>query len=324
MLHRWAEKHYTSLERYSKSLPVVRKGHRSVVGEITMQADARRYIDVAREMGLIISIGRKWQNTKEGHVMARAPFDEDNVFKLSLAQRFLLLRILLEQDYSYLKALYELIATKAPTNDPNEFRKLVDSSIDILTTGERDAAKKQDLRAAKRRLWSWQGPERYYRESIRAIRLEWLLDLGLLVKWHQGVNYFALAPNTGKFLSTPTFDDKWMTEQYSQAFYDTFRDMFPQQMTTWNEKSEQDRTKLMKYYLRQAVETFRPARGIDKISASQFIDYAACILSTERGIVTSHDDVEKALVTFTAGSSHYRYVKMSTGADLGYIVRRHT
>lgn len=323
MLHRWAEKHYPSLERYSKTLPVVRKGHRPVVGEITGQEDALRYIDVAREMGLIISIGRKWQNTKEGHVMARVSSDKENVFKLSLAQRFLLLRLLLEKDYTYLRALYELIATKAPTNDPNAFRKQVESSIDILTAGQEDAAKKQDLRAAKRKLWKWRNAKRYYRENIRAIRLEWLLDLGLLVKWHQKVDYLDLAPNTGKFLSASTFDDRWMIEQYSQTFYDTFRDMFPQQTVTWNEESKQDRTKLMKYYLGRAVEMFSPTRGIDKISAWQFVNYTACILSTEKALVTSHGDVEKALVNLTADSSHYRYVKMTSSADLGYIVRRH-
>jgi len=322
VLYRWAEKHNTSLERYSKSLPVVRKRHLPVVGKITDEADARRYIDVAREMGLITSIGREWQSTKEGHVMARVPISEDNVFKLSLAQRFLLLRILLEKDYSYLRALYALIATKASTNDPSVFRKQVESSIDFLTARERSAAKKQALRVAKRKLWKWRDPERYYRESIRAPRFEWLLDLGLLAKWHQKVNYFALAPNTEKFFSASTFDARWMTEHYSQTFYDTFRDMFPQQTITWNKESEQDRTKLMKYYLGRAIEMFRPTRGIDKISAWQFINYVACILSTERGIVTGHDDVEKALVDLTADSSHYRYVKMTSGADLGYIVRK--
>lgn len=323
-LHRWAEKHRASLERYSKSLPVARKRHLSVVGRITGQPDARRYIDTAREMGLIISIGREWQNTKEGHIIARVPSAKDNVFKLSLAQRFLLLRLLLEKDYFYLRALYELIATKAPTNDSNEFRKQVESSIDFLLARERGAAKQQALRAAKRKLWEWHDSETYYRDHIRAPRLEWLLDLGLLIKWNQKVNYFALAPNSEKFFSASTFDARWMTEWYSQTFYDTFLDMFPRQTTTWNEKSEQDRTKLMRRYLAKAIEIFRPSRGLDKISAWQFTNYVACILSTKRGIVTSHDDVERALVTLTAGASGYRYVKMTSGADLGYIVRKHS
>jgi hypothetical protein len=64
--------------------------------------------------------------------------------------------------------------------------------------------------------------------------------------------------------------------------------------------------------------------SIDKISASQFLTFGVCTLLVETGVIASIAQLEKTLIDVTAESSRFRYVRMTSDVDTGYIVKRKT
>jgi hypothetical protein len=290
-----------------------------VVGEITGEGAARRYIEAGHEMGLIVPIGREWQNTKAGHVLIALRRGQ-NIFKLSLAQRFMFFHILLERDYLYLKTLFELLADEPGLDDIERFQQKVTSSIDGFVKRSKKTSEVVKLREAEKEIRGWTDPS-YYRDHIRATRLEWLLDLGILTKWNQHVNYLTFRPNTKDFFSSSDIQTKWLAEKYAETFYTCFQDAFSMKVIHWRNVRNPKRKALLTEYLEDATAIFRPNAQIDKISAWQFLNYASCLLLTEKGIIASQVELESALAAVAARFSGYRYVKMTSDVDIGYIVR---
>lgn len=89
----------------------------------------------------------------------------------------------------------------------------------------------------------------------------------------------------------------------------------------WRNVRNPNRKALLTEYLEDATAIFRPNAQIDKISAWQFLNYASCLLLTEKGIIASQVELESALAAVAARFSGYRYVKMTSDVDIGYIVR---
>ena len=313
------------MKAYSTTLPVSRRGGISVVGEITTKGKsteaANRYIDTAREMQLIVRIGREWQNTKTGNVLAALPSNK-NIFQLSMAQRFILLRTLLETDYLYLKVLIDLIPYRGQSNDPGRFRVEVSSCIENLLKQIKNPNEVQKLKKARKSMDDWESPESYYRENIRAPRLEWLVDLGIVTKWHQRVNYIALGPSASRFFVEPDLTTKWINANYAKAFHECFKEDLPKSKR-WTSLSEKSQQKFISKYIGRAMQIFRPSPKVDKISAWQFLTYTECMLLVEKGVIAAESDLERALVSLTAQSTKYRFVGMiRRKVDIGYIVLR--
>jgi hypothetical protein len=307
------------LESYSEHLPVNRRQKSRVVGAISVKKAAQRYIDTAKEMGLVIVLGREWQTTKTGHLLATVP-SNPNPFGLSMPQRFILFDVLARADYLYLSSLVRLILANDRADDPDHFKKEVISQIEISSKKSTNTDEIRGLRKIRESIDNWEDPDRYFREQIKAPRLEWLLDLGLLTRWNQRANYFTLRPGTANFFSKPNPDDKYFDENYASLFYDCFKGDLPPSKR-WEDVSRARRSLLLKKQLEYAVDIFKSA-SIDKISASQFLKFAVCMLLVEEGIIASTLQVERALIDLTAQSSKYRYVRMVSDIDIGYIVKK--
>jgi hypothetical protein len=270
-------------------------------------------------MGLVLPLGMECQNTKTGHLLAVVPSTR-NPFRLSMPQCFVLFGVLIQEDYLYLKTLVELIISKDRTNDYRQFRKRVLSYIDVACEKSKNPDELRELRKTRTSLLGWTSPEQYYREQIRAPLLEWLLDLGLLTKWNQQVDYLALRSGAEKFFSKTDFDEQWFGEEFTVNFQSCFKDELPQ-ATYWKDLSSTKQSLLLRRYLRKAIALFRPTRGVDKISTSQFLTYALCMLLTQEGIIASRKQLESALADLTRSSPKYRDVRMASHLDIGYIVR---
>ena len=333
-LYRWAKENRNDLEEYSASIPVSRRGRSLVVGEITISKNkkssdaASRYIETANHLGLIARIGAatgirgEWYNTKLGHVLAALP-GSANIFRLSIAQKFFFLGMLMKHDFLYLKVILSLI-DRGIQGKPDIFCKEVSSQLESLAKHSKDPRVIQEIRKTQKELLTWESPESYYREQILAPRLEWLVDLGMIVKWRQtrvknGVDYISLRPHSRQFFSTTDFDEKLIKKYYADRFYACFKEELPNS-TRWNEISSKKRRQLLNEYLERAMSTFAISRTVDKMSASQFLTFASALILTEKVVIVSESQLELALVEFTPGSA-YRYVRMTSGLDVGYIVR---
>jgi hypothetical protein len=289
------------------------------VGAISVKKAAQRYIDTAKEMDLVIILGREWQTTKTGQLLATLP-SNPNPFELSMPQRFVLFDVLARADYLYLRALVRLILANDRADDPEHFKKEVISQIDDGFKKTTNTDEIRELRKMRESMDNWEDPERYFREQIKAPRLEWLLDLGLLTRWNQRANYFTLRSGTSNFFSKSNPDDEYFDENYASCFYNCFEGDLPPSKR-WEDVSPGRRSLLLKKQLDHAVNIFKSA-SIDKISASQFLKFAVCILLVEEGIIASTLQVEKALIDLTAQSSKYRYVRMISDVDIGYILKK--
>jgi hypothetical protein len=307
------------LAEYCSTLHVSRRQGSRIVGAIATKEAARRYIGTAVEMGVMLPLGIECQNTKTGHLLAAVPSTK-NPFSLSMPQRLILLEALLRGDYLYLKTLVELILDKEDTNDYRQFRQRILSHIDSVVKESKNPDEIRQLRNTRKSLLSWKRPDRYYREDIRAPRLEWLLDLGLLTKWNQQVDYLALRSGADRFFSTADFDEQWFDEEFAGLFQSCFEDELPGP-SHWDDLPRTRQDFSLRKYLEKAMPLFRPARGVDKISISQFLTYTICMLLTEKGVIASRKQLESALADFTRSSSKYRDVRMTSGVDIGYIVR---
>jgi hypothetical protein len=319
VLDRRAKELERPLAEYCATLHVSRRQGSRIVGAIATKDAARRYIGTAVEIGLMLPLGIECQNTKTGHLLAAVPSTK-NPFSLSMPQRLILLEALLRGDYLYLRTLVELILNKEDTNDYKQFRNYVLSYIDGVVKESKNPDEIRQLRNTRKTLLSWHSPDTYYRENIRAPRLEWLLDLELLTKWNQQVDYLALRSGAEKFFSKTDFDDQWFGEEFAGVFQSCFKDKLPR-VTYWGDISSAQRNVLLGKYLEKAILLFRPTRGVDKISISQFLTYALCMLLTQEGLVASRKQLESALADLTRSSSRYRDVRMASHLDIGYIVR---
>ena len=89
----WAVDNRIPFRHYSLQLRIRRK--RKFVGEITTPGAAGRYLKVTEEMGLVTD-SKNVQISKIGKVINALKF-EGNPFNLSIGQRFLILRVLIEK-----------------------------------------------------------------------------------------------------------------------------------------------------------------------------------------------------------------------------------
>lgn len=299
------------LESYSSRLPVQRRKNDPVVGEITTLDAAKRYINSVREMGLIVQIANEWENTKIGNVIGALP-STPNVFELSLEQIFLLLRILLTTDYAYIKAIFEIIKEGQKVEDEaGIFQRKITAAF---------SAKFENI---KREILGWEKPHEYYMENIKAPRLEWLLDLKIVVRWNQKLEYVQFRPNFDVFFRGDILDNTWLNERYPSAFYTCFKDLFHKPVSDWSEIQPSRKEELLGFLLEQSLERFKPIKQINKISADQFFIFSSCRLVTEFGILSSYSELEEDLLESSAsGKLPYRYVRMVSEADRGYIVKR--
>jgi hypothetical protein len=322
----WATVNEGFLEKHCETLPVERKKPTKNPGSIRNDEGARRYVNVAKELGLLVQVARQWQNSKIGNVLRVLPAEE-NPFNLSLSQVFVLLKIILKKDYDYLKTVFDMskltFKLEAEENEWKVFQNRVKERFLDKTRATRSSKSVADLQNSMRRLLSWtKNPEKFYRESIKAPRLEWLMDLRLLENWDQKHEKCTFRED-GYMLFEPTFlSEQWLNNAYPSQFYASFNSLFARTPDRWEAISVRHKEELLQSFLDDSLTLFEPSDALPKISASQFFEYCTTMLLCKHLIICNYQSLEKDLAKYvTSGKSRYRFVKMISGDDLGYIVR---
>jgi len=319
---RWSHENVHSLSSYCSGLPVVRKLEQPIVGEITTNDSANRYVNTAREMGFVTRIVQEWQNTKMGNVLEALP-GTSNPFVLSLEQTFLLLKQLLVKDYDYLKTISEI--TRERMKISGEVICFMHKTKSLLSAKYKNAMNmpsKKALKDAIREISGWRKPEEYYAENIKAPRLEWLVDLKLISKWHQRINYVGYREGAETIFQNEVLNPTQFENDYPRRFYSCYKGLFKKPVEEWNALSIDEKRDKLSVLLEKSVKTFKPLEALDKVSADQFFTFATCLLLTEDSTLSSLEEIERDLINFTRkGELPYRYVRMISDVDRGYIVR---
>lgn len=297
------------LEQACKKLPVTRKSLRQLVtGEIGTADAFERYLNSAIDLGLIQEISGALYNTKRGEILL-ALSTSDNPFQFNLAQSYFLLKILIEKDYDYLSSVFYC----SKNNGENEYQNFFDMTKKIwqekiLNIPISNVEKYDSIRNAintKRK-----NPKRYYREDIRATRLEWLLDLKIIEYWNIKKN---------KVIFRKNFESLLDSKNFSNAFVLLMKPLVKGSLTYWKELPPQRKNKIVKGILEESFSLFKTSETFQKISANQMLEYGVSILS-ESGIVCTSDELDNDVKNFTlSNSDRYRYVTILSDADRGYI-----
>lgn len=294
------------------------------MGEITKEDSAKRYLHTAADMGFITRIPQKWQNTKSGNILQAAPPDQ-NPFALTMEQTFLILKQLLTTDLDYLKGVYE--ATRRESSPDDElayFRRTVRDLLSKKLRMGRSTRARASINKASKQICKWKKPLEYYSENLRAPRLEWLADLRLVTMWDQISGRVEYRPGADLLLDENMMTNDYVEAEYPRRFHKCYRDYFKEGVTEWRSFTEKERSGRLAYLLRMAGRLFSIPMIPKKFSADQFFTFSTCRLLTQENILASRPEVESDLVALTVkGALPYRYVRMISDTDTGYVVETH-
>jgi hypothetical protein len=280
-----------------------------ITGEIKSGDAFRRYLGTAVEIGLLQELPGGFNNTKRGEILC-ALSQDDNPFKLNLSQSFLFLKILLEKDYDNLKT----VVVCSMKNGPSEYkdfyimlRNLWKKKLEIMNNMNVEVY--DGIKKAINTKWN--NPEEYYRESIKGPRLEWLLDLNMIDFWSMRKNRVIFRKDILDLLDSTE-------KNFSHRFIDYMRPLLKGSITYWKEIPYLKRNAFVEELLKQsfALFTFRP--DLQKISANQLLEYGVSILNNS-GVVCEIEDLDIALEEVMKFKTNYRYVKIFSEIDKGYI-----
>ena len=318
----WAKQNRSFLRLYSSKLPVANIKRSPLTGEITNPDAARRYLETCRELGFITRL-RKVQISKIGRVISIIP-ERDNPFELSIGKLFIILKRLLEKDYDVLKTIHKILL-RGEADEIDFFRRELQR---ILSKKIEMAAQMNDfylidkLKKSLKSIQSWESAERYYRENIKAPRLEWMLDLQFLAFWNKRSNTFRLMDNLDVFFEKEVMSYEWLQDIYPYIFSKFYSGVFKKKMEQWPNLSPKEKIGILENLLNNSMQMFKTVTDLDRISADEFFEYSLASLIQNNDIAAGLSDLEKDLTNFVAsGELKFRYVKTVSKADRGYILR---
>jgi hypothetical protein len=292
-----------------RELPVRRTKLEHVTGEICTEDAFKRYLETAINFRLVQELSGRLYNTKRGEILP-ALNSNDNPFKLNLSQCYLLLKVILENDHDYVRTVIESSSKNGPDEHDVFFSKVKELWRQKLAKIEPKNAKEYD--DLKRAIGTkWDSAKTYYLEDIRAPRLEWLLDLKVIEFWNMRKNRVTFRPNLERLLDNES--------KFSSEFVSYMRPLLSSSVTYWNEVSSLKRNNIMDNLLKQSFMLFKASSALRKISVSQLLEFGVSMLSGS-GIICEIGDLDDELERFIKTKSDtYRYVKIISEADRGYV-----
>jgi hypothetical protein len=304
------------LEDACRELPIKRRGSESVTGEIcsegkTKGEDAfKRYLGTVIEFGLVHEIAGRLYNTKRGEVLSALSEKSINPFRLSFAQKYWFLKLILEKDYDYSRTAL-LCSIERETNEEQKFFSMLQElwRHRLITGNFKSPETYDELRKAINTKWTDQ--KRYYFENIKAPRLEWFSDLTVIDFWNINQNRVTVRDTVRLLLESEETN-------FSSLFVSHMKPSLKGSVTYWKEIVKKERDEWLRRFVLQSFDLFT-SDVLPRISVNQIIEYSLSILA-EFGVVCESNEFEDALERFVEGKSEkYRYVKTISEADRGYI-----
>jgi hypothetical protein len=297
------------LEEACRELPVKRAKSEHVTGEICTEDAFRRYLETAISFRLVQELSGRLYNTKRGEIL-QALNQGENAFKLNLSQSCLLLRAISEKDYDYTRTVIESSSKNGPDEHVTFFSNVKEIWKQKLARIEhRNIKEYDDLKKAIGT--KWDKAKSYYSEDIRSPRLEWLLDLKVIEFWNMRKNRVTFRANPEKLLDNEG--------NSSKTFVSYMRPLLSSSVVYWNEMPLLKRKSMLESLLKQSFTFFKADPALRKISVNQLLEYGVSLLSGS-GIVCEIGDLDDELEQFIKSRSEkYRYVRIISEADRGYI-----
>jgi hypothetical protein len=265
---------------------------------------AKRYVDFAQNAGWLTQISGVYAISRVGRTLLivdevltnHISEKERNAFKLSEAQRLFFINELWRKDGD---VLFTLLGQLDP--HPVPLKKIQeDYSIaynEHLTRRIRHSSADQELSQLVQRLRSiktWTNPGRYAEQFV-ATRLNWMLDLGLVMISSSARRECYLTPTGFQFKhSLPLLDalsNEWLNSFFLKTIAHFLADT-DRQLLIWNGSPEH--RGLLLNWLRVAFHHFR--RGpVPKFSLTQISLFVSIAMIIRNGVCLDHDDFLKAM-----------------------------
>jgi len=230
---------------------------------------------------------------------------------LSIGQIHLMWRLVLEKDYDYL-----VNVILCAINNPHDEEKAFFSGLKELwqrklrMAAVRNVDEYDGLKKAIETKWSNQ--KRYYKENIKANRIEWLLDLNAIEFWNLKKHSVIFRANIEKLLDA----DK---NNFSNAFVSYMEPVLKKKRTYWNEIPSAKKKQILSTLLAKSFTLFKAKNEVPKISVDQLLEYGTSVLSNS-AIICETGELGEALEQFTRlETDKYRYVRILSEADTGYV-----
>lgn len=310
------DKNHSYLEEACRKLPVNRKSSEHVTGEIRSQGLSKgedafnRYLGTAIELGLMQEMSGRLYNTKRGEVLSALSEKTQNPFRLSPAQKYWFLKVILEKDYDYFRTVLFCSIERGP----NEELRFIDMVRELwrskLASGSFRSPETYD--AIKKAIdTQWKSAKKYYLENIKAPRLEWFVDLGLIDYWNIRQNKVTVHESLKSLLDSEE-------NNFSSLFILHMKTVVNGSITYWKELGNKERDRWLERFVLQSFDTFA-SDALPRISVNQITEYGLSVLA-ESGIICENDEFESGLEKFIEGRvENYRYVRTISEADRGYI-----
>ena len=293
---------------------------------------ARKYVDFAENIGWLSHISGMYAVSRTGRVLL-AITDElnrqdnstekvENAFQISEGQSFFFISELWRNDGDVIFTLLKMLKTNAlPLKEiqQNYYSALREQLQNRLqeTTNEKDAV---FLLNRINNIAKWQNPARYAEQFVPT-RLNWLLDLGLVMIDNSTKRSCSLTKSGERFqnsLDTPNvLTDEWINSSFFKVTAKHFvrnREI----LTYWCESSEQ-----VKYFtisLQNAFDKFKRSL-VPKFSVTQICLYVCLEMITKNRIVMDYLDFINFLskpLNFSEGS--IVEIRLSARENEAYLI----
>jgi hypothetical protein len=296
-----------------------------LVGEITTTGAASRYIKTCQELGFITQTYKKIENiriSKTGRAIS-ALSGANNPFKLTIGQKFLALKSVLEKDYDTISILFDLI--KREESERSEaFQIAIQERLKLKIEKAKETNKLylvDKLKGQIEKIQKWGKAVRYYPENIEAPRVEWMLDLSMIEFYGNSSKKIYFKPKIDKLFENELISHRWLENEFPYIFSQFYIQSLNNKMTSWTEISISERLETINNLLSDSMKIFQTA-DIGKISADEFFEYSLGFLIQNKSTVASLSSLEEDLMNFSrAGKIEYRYVQTVSPADKGYIAK---
>lgn len=318
---RWSHENQENLSRYWTQTGYVNSNRRNSAGA--------RYLELARNLGLITPISGEYRLTRVGLALnALKKEHQDTPFVLTNAERLFYMYLLLEKDADVLLTILDRIRSQPDIRLSSLQKTYQQDFIERLNLKGRlvqDERLKKELLDRRMRIeLNWKKKARYV-EHIVPPRLNWLLDLGLLdtkvFQHHQyhltdcGVNFIRELPRyENNFYD---IDDEWLSSNFWSITPSNLLKI--QNLRPWKNLYEEERSKICKNLLREAISVFQYS-SVPKISLTQVLFYMTIKMITKNSILVSFSDLKKWLLVPRIIDGWSYHVHLSPQENVSYIV----
>jgi hypothetical protein len=247
-------------------------------------SSSKPYVRLLEELNLLTQINNSYILTKQSKVYFHLSKDlkkiggVKNIFKLKELDKLFFLRQILISDTLYIWAIIDIMFIIQKPTDTMSIKKLfvnyVKNDLNIIQHNSNNNLTKKKILELKKRISSWEKPI-VYLEHIIEPRINWLLDLGIVVLNNDtkskryvltktGVNLFY---KLSSIFERNRSKELILTSYFEQNYFEIFNSIFELNSS----KEILDELKIEKYLL-EAFIIFK-TNAPNRIAASQGIDY---------------------------------------------------